>query len=344
MDFIVRVTILLGIIAICVVLASTTINGAHVPPVIDTFTAESGISSTCTTALVNLAMDIVLSNDTTGRYSSPAAQAQLYGDLSANIDQYLTLEPLSFLQRRGIDTSKIPADVISTLPKIKLIDLVNKFQRNNVLDENGNVIGTNECLIPMSLMKQFRSQTTGSTIQMRDSLVDVSNTSSPLYSPNTKQCKIGKTFTKTNIPKEVTRNNDDFDTVDSADSTKYGLQSFGCVLPTEKLGENDFINMLSEMYSYTDSKTMNTFRNTLNQYAISMDTLSTAATNNLNAFKTLTQTSAQLTAAQTAAKEAEIERKKKEAQTQQSLQTMSKAATAASTNVTALQTKLDLLA
>lgn len=272
MDFVLRIVVLLFIICVCVILVSYTTKfaKARMQSDVDNFTA-SGPESGCLSVVLQAMQD------------NPENAGKSRNELKLQLDQFLTMPVQPFLQSQGIDTSAIPTETLQQIKEIKLTDVLSMLSRNYNIDANGKAVPMAECLVPMTVLKQFADQTNSSTVQLRDN-INPSVTDDPnsvFYNNLNKQCKIGNTYMRTNIPKSVTSRDDDYMAIDNYNAQQYGMDDMGCIFTVSNATSQPFKDMLADMYTYTKTKTMQDIRDAVGKYVTSVKDLDTATNKNL---------------------------------------------------------------
>lgn len=235
------------------------------------------------------------------KLSTLPQNANLSRDAMYNqLTQQMTFDNSALLTSQGVNVATLPDAIKNSLPKVQLMDIIAQFKRNIAIDEKGNDVPLNQCIVPLSVVNRFRNQTTSNTIQVKGvSSTSVQDTpTSPFYNSQNKQCVIGAVSLTTNIPNSLANDND-IQTMIAANPKNTGVKAYGCILPIDDvLSSTTFRTNVTEMYKYSDVASMNVLRSAVNSYGTAVTTNTQATAANTSASQAMNESSAARTAAE----------------------------------------------
>lgn len=182
----------------------------------------------------------------------------------------LTRIPIAkFLDDYKVKYDSLPVDVQRELKDIVTYDVLDQFKRHIVFNQDNQEIETDQCVIPVSLMRRFKDQ-------VRNNSVDIIN-SNQFENSVYKKCKIDNYFFPSNIKNSLSN---DFNQLMNMDSAKEDrIKYYGCLFPNKNL-DQVMLDQLKTMYKYSDTDLMRRLTEIIIQYTTSVDVLNEAKNRN----------------------------------------------------------------
>jgi len=174
-----------------------------------------------------------------------------------------------FLEDYSVRYTSLPVDVQRELKDIVTFDVLDQFKRHIVFNNQKEEMETDQCVIPVSLMKRFKDQTNNNSVDIMDS--------NRFENSVMKKCKIDNHYFPSNIKNGMSN---DFNTLMTVESAKEDrIKYYGCLFPNKHL-DDVMLNQLKTMYKYSDTDTMRRLTEIIIQYTTSVDVLNDAKERN----------------------------------------------------------------
>lgn len=202
------------------------------------------------------------------------------------IDAILEVEPSDYAKIMGIDYANIPAEMKKKLPKLNLGEMILQMKRNVLLDESGNDVPVDTCVLPVTYLIKLLEQSP-KEINLRK------GTQYDKQSNETKVCKIGNIELQSNIKNSLT---DDIMSLTKLNPRNDRLQYYGCTIEYTNLLE--LRNILVKLFQYSDVETMKQIKDLMSEFNVTWTKRMDAQNNNLESMKELKKANADRVAAQ----------------------------------------------
>lgn len=204
----------------------------------------------------------------------------------SELDAILEVEPSEYAKIMGIDYSNIPKEMRNRLPKLNLGEMILQMKRNVLLDESGNDVPIDTCVLPVSYLAKMTKHTPSDVMLINGNTYDkISN--------DTKVCKIFDFKLRSNIKNNHT---DDISALNRMNPKQDRMHYFGCIIDYKNLLQ--LRNILIKLFKYSDMETMRQIRNLMIEYNVTWADRTEAQNYNLESQRELSKENALRVAAQ----------------------------------------------
>lgn len=222
--------------------------------------------------------------------------------IARSIQDQTRVNVADFLQDQGVNINSLPVDVRRNLKDIETYDILKKFKRHTVYDEDRNQLKTPDCVIPMNVMQIFKNQAMDNRITITNNppTSATNDFNSPFnYSAN-KVCKIDNNFFTSNMKKDQMGPNGQIieasiDQLAQKNPMDDNLLYHGCMFPNKPINDT-MRKQLKDMYIYSDLKGIKELREVIIAYTQSAEARARAEAANKKANEDLSQSKRELAA------------------------------------------------